>query len=405
MSLSHQELGRDLELFFFDDVSPGSCFFLPKGQYIYNKLIALIRELYEEFGYSEVSTPVICSSKLWKTSGHYDKYKDNMFFLNKTDEGDVEYSLAPMNCPKHILIYNHMNPSYRDLPIRLADFGALHRNEASGALRGLTRVRLFHQDDAHVMCREDQIEEEIKIFLEMLSRVYKLFNFEYTLSVSTRPDNYIGSLALWDDAEDVLKKIVTSRGALNIKEGDGAFYGPKIDVMVKDNVEREHQLGTVQLDFNGPIRFDMIYKGWDDGKYTPVIVHRAILGSLERFIAILLEHTQGHLPLWISPRKIAIIPVNKECIQECISFQNSLITTIKSSFGIDLLTNETVSKLIREGEVKRYNYTVVIGKREKETKTVSIRENNGSGSVYLKSQDEFVSIIKEEYQTRQSHRV
>jgi len=511
-ALSHQEIGRNLKLFFFDDVSPGSCFFLRGGQYVYNRLIEMIRYLYNNNDYNEVSTPIICNSLLWKTSGHYEKYRENMFFLEK--DGEEESSLCPMNCisgdalislengnqmqikhmnnennilgydrkskciksatqtafynkgkkqciellfidgrklictpehklltslgwieannlisnnsnvyaidknkklfelrlidkndagirdvydisvgddinsfvanglvvhncPKHIMMYKHIVPSYRDLPIRIADFGPLHRNEASGALRGLTRVRLFHQDDAHIFCKPEDVENEIDTVINMMMDVYKVFKFDVEIAISTRPDNYIGDISLWDNAEKILIDVVKRRtDNFTIKEKDGAFYGPKIDIMVSDSIGRKHQLGTVQLDFNLPQRFQLKYKRNDGEDHQPIIVHRAILGSLERFIAILLEHTQGSLPLWLSPRKVAIMPVNEKQLERCKEIGKMIQQKLGNKIGIDVLSEQTVNKLIRETEIMKYNFICVIGNKELANNTITVRSGN-----------------------------
>jgi threonyl-tRNA synthetase len=399
--LTHQELGNKLKLFFFDDVSPGSCFFLPHGTEILNKLIDMIRWYYRKYGYSEVNTPVMCDKRLWMKSGHYDKYKENMFWIEKDPQDQlnnesIEFSLCPMNCPKHTKIFEHMNPSYRDLPIRLADFGALHRNELSGALHGLTRCRLFHQDDAHVFATEDQVENEIDMVLKMLSEIYALFELKYELAVSTRPDKYIGDLAVWDKAENILKKCVSSHVSdFKIKEGDGAFYGPKIDVMVLDSQDRKHQLATIQLDFNLPERFDLKYKTNSEEKpyERPIMIHRAIFGSLERFIAIMLENNQGHLPFWLSPRKCVILPVSEKQLDYAHDLK--LFLTEKLNIRIDVEFDNTLPKRILESEIMHYNYILVVGKKEVANNTVNVRKYS-SGVIGEMSSNELANMMTKE---------
>ncbi len=309
--LTHQEIGNNQKLFFFDDCSPGSCFFLPHGTHIYNQLVKIVRNGYTSRGYTEVITPNIYHSDLWKKSGHYDKYRENMFMFSIKDDTDKDanshiYGLKAMNCPGHCIMFKHMAPSYRDLPIKIADFGILHRNELSGSLRGLTRVRRFQQDDTHIFCDEDSISKEIKECLEFMKEIYGLFGFDFTMELSTRPEEYIGTIEMWHHAENQLECVLNEYGHQWSKNtGGGAFYGPKIDIHIQDSLKRSHQCATIQLDFNLPQRFDLKYQT-DDVNITyrrPVMIHRAIYGSFERFIAILAEHTQGYWPLFISHDK------------------------------------------------------------------------------------------------------
>lgn len=373
--VNHRTIGNDLKLFFFDDMSPGSCFFLPHGTIIYNKLMELLRFYYKKTGYKEVITPNLYNKKLWEQSGHWDKYKENMFIISKnsidTDNENDEFSLKPMNCPGHCMIFKHMLPSYKELPIRLADFGALHRNELSGTLTGLTRVRRFQQDDGHIFCMLSQVGKEIEDFLDLLNDIYLKFNFSFHVELSTRPDKYIGSIENWDKAETILEDKIKKFSKWNINKGDGAFYGPKIDVKVKDSLNREHQCGTIQLDFNLPERFDLKYVG-EESLERPILIHRAILGSFERFIAILLEHTNGKLPFWLSPRQICIIPVS-------LNFLN-YAKSVKSNFDeyeivLDDSTN-TLNKKIRSAEKLKFNYIFVVGEQEEENNTINVRKMN-----------------------------
>lgn len=397
MSKNHIQLANELGLFFFDDTSPGSCFWLPRGAIIYNKLMDFLRGEYKKYGYQEVVTPNIFDKKLWMISGHWDKYQENMFLINKKhdhdeDHGDhrdhhenkMEFSLKPMNCPSHCVMYSKLVTSYRDLPIRLADFGVLHRNELSGTLRGLTRVRRFQQDDAHIFCRYDQINGEIKKVLEMLRGIYDMFGFEYYVEVSTRPEEFIGTAEQWKVAEEILIGHATQFENFEINAGDGAFYGPKIDISIRDSLSRNHQCGTIQLDFNLPERFDLKY-ATEDGFDRPVIIHRAIFGSLERFTAILLEHTQGHLPFWLSPRQIVIIPVT-----------NKLIDGVREIAGhfsdylvdIDESDNE-LKKKIAMSQIMKYNWIFVVGQREIDSGSINIR------GVGMKTIEEALDLLKQ----------
>lgn len=387
--VNHRTIGNDLKLFFFDDMSPGSCFFLPHGTIIYNKLMELLRFYYKKAGYKEVITPNLYNKKLWEQSGHWDKYKENMFIINKnsidTDNENDEYSLKPMNCPGHCMIFKHMLPSYKELPIRLADFGALHRNELSGALTGLTRVRRFQQDDGHIFCMLNQVGKEIEDFLDLLNDIYLKFNFSFEVELSTRPEKFIGSIENWDKAETILEDKIKKFSKWNINKGDGAFYGPKIDVKVKDSLNREHQCGTIQLDFNLPERFDLKYVG-EESLERPILIHRAILGSFERFIAILLEHTNGKLPFWLSPRQICIIPVS-------LNFLN-YAKSVKSNFDeyeivLDDSTN-TLNKKIRSAEKLKFNYIFVVGEQEEENNTINVRKMNKN--IGQKTIDEMLNI-------------
>ena len=379
----HKTIGNDLKLFIFDDISPGSCFFLPHGAIIYNNLMDYLRKKYHQLGYKEVITPNLYNKKLWQISGHWDKYQENMFLINNKniindccqnqdldqDQDQNEFSLKPMNCPGHCMMFKHLIVSYRDLPIRWADFGVLHRNELSGALRGLTRVRRFQQDDAHIFCTLDQVDLEIANFLSFLKEIYDQFNFEFEVELSTRPEKYIGELENWNKAEDILENNIKLFDNWNINHGDGAFYGPKIDVKVKDSLKREHQCGTIQLDFNLPERFDLKYSTADEGYQRPVLIHRAILGSVERFIAILLEHTNGRLPFWLSPRQICIVPVANKYLE-----YGNKIKSEFSQYHIEVDdSTETFNKKIRNAEKLKFNYILVVGEKEEESNVVNVR--------------------------------
>mmetsp|Transcript_15794 Transcript_15794/g.46666 ORF Transcript_15794/g.46666 Transcript_15794/m.46666 type:complete len:434 (+) Transcript_15794:1567-2868(+) len=303
----HRLLGANQSLFFFHHLSPGSCFFLPRGARIHNALVQYIREKYWEYEYEEVISPNIYNFDLWHTSGHAEHYKENMFCF---EVEKAEFGLKPMNCPGHCLMFAHRTRSYRELPLRYADFGVLHRNEYSGALQGLTRVRRFQQDDAHIFCRPAQVLQEVQTFLKILGEVYATFGLTYSMALSTRPEGYLGELDLWNQAEDALRAALESTGQQwTINEGDGAFYGPKIDICVFDALKRRFQCATVQLDFQLPIRFKLEYQSEEGRMERPVIVHRAILGSVERMFAILTEHYAGKWPLWLNPCQVCIVPI------------------------------------------------------------------------------------------------
>uniref|UniRef100_A0AAZ3P5R6 threonine--tRNA ligase n=1 Tax=Oncorhynchus tshawytscha TaxID=74940 RepID=A0AAZ3P5R6_ONCTS len=333
----HRKLGREQDLFFFHDLSPGSCFFLPKGSYIYNSLVDFIRSEYRKRGFQEVVTPNIYNSKLWQTSGHWQHYSDNMFSFEVEKE---VFALKPMNCPGHCLMFDHRPRSWRELPLRMADFGVLHRNELSGALTGLTRVRRFQQDDAHIFCTMDQIEEEIKGCLDFLRTVYDCFGFSFKLNLSTRPEKFLGEPAVWDQAE-------------------------KIDIQIKDAIGRYHQCATIQLDFQLPIRFNLTFQ-------RPVIIHRAILGSVERMIAILTENYGGKWPLWLSPRQVMVVPVGPTL--------DDYAQKIRDDFhrgglmtDVDCDASCTLNKKIRNAQLAQYNFILVVGEKEKTSETVNVR--------------------------------
>uniref|UniRef100_A0AAQ5YZ39 threonine--tRNA ligase n=1 Tax=Amphiprion ocellaris TaxID=80972 RepID=A0AAQ5YZ39_AMPOC len=367
----HRKLGREQDLFFFHDLSPGSCFFLPKGAFIYNTLIEFIRSEYRKRGFQEVVTPNIYNSKLWQTSGHWQHYSENMFSFEAEKE---TFALKPMNCPGHCLMFDHRPRSWRELPIRMADFGVLHRNELSGALTGLTRVRRFQQDDAHIFCSMDQIEKEIKGCLDFLRAVYDVFGFSFKLNLSTRPEKFLGDPAIWDQAEKQLENSLNDFGEKWVlNPGDGAFYGPKIDIQIKDAIGRYHQCATIQLDFQLPIRFNLTFVSHDgDDKKRPVIIHRAILGSVERMIAILTENYGGKWPLWLSPRQVMVVPVGPTCEEYAEKvkqeFHNSGFMT-----DVDLDPGCTLNKKIRNAQLAQYNFILVVGEKEKTSNTVNVR--------------------------------
>ncbi|PIO25271.1 hypothetical protein AB205_0130530, partial [Aquarana catesbeiana] len=357
---------KDQELFFFHDLSPGSCFFLPRGAHIYNTLIEFIREEYQNRNFTEVATPNLYNSKLWEASGHWQHYSENMFSFEVEKE---TFALKPMNCPGHCLMFGHRPRSWRELPLRFADFGVLHRNELSGTLTGLTRVRRFQQDDAHIFCTMEQIEEEIKGCLQFLQSVYAVFGFTFQLHLSTRPENYLGEIEMWNHAEKQLENSLNEFGQpWKLNPGDGAFYGPKIDIKIRDAIGRYHQCATIQLDFQLPIRFNLTYVSNEgDDKKRPVIIHRAILGSVERMIAILCENYGGKWPFWLSPQQVMVVPVGPSCEDYA---QQVIIAEGNSSKCLAPLTNKTFVVL-------------VVGEKERSNKAVNVRtrDNKVHGEV------------------------
>lgn len=367
----HRKIGKDQELFFFHDLSPGSCFFMPRGAFIYNTLIDFIRDEYWRRGFQEVASPNIYNSKLWETSGHWQHYSENMFSFPVEEE---VFALKPMNCPGHCLMFGHRPRSWRELPLRLADFGVLHRNELSGTLTGLTRVRRFQQDDAHIFCTMEQIETEMKGCLDFLRCVYDVFGFSFQLNLSTRPEKYLGDISVWNQAEKQLENSLNEFGEpWKLNPGDGAFYGPKIDIKIKDAIGRYHQCATIQLDFQLPIRFNLTFVGKDgDDKARPVIIHRAILGSVERMIAILTENYAGKWPLWLSPCQVMLVPVNPS-LEDYAKRVCKQFTEAGFNADADLDSSCLLNKKIRNAQLAQYNFILVVGEKEKMTNGVNVR--------------------------------
>ncbi len=365
----HRLIGLNQELFFFHTLSPGSCFFLPQGAKIYNKMMEFIREKYWEYEYDEVITPNVYNFDLWKTSGHAAHYKENMFSF---DVEKAEFGLKPMNCPGHCVMFGNRKRSFRELPMRLADFGVLHRNEFSGALHGLTRVRRFQQDDAHIFCRQDQMEKELAAFVKMLDEVYEVFGLTYEMKLSTRPEGYLGELETWNKAEAALEAALNGTGKeWKLNPGDGAFYGPKIDITVFDALKRRFQCATVQLDFQLPIRFNLSYVSEANEPERPIIIHRAILGSVERMFAILTEHFAGKWPFWLSPRQVMIVPVSEQSRDYAHEVRSVLR---KEGFYCEVDdTDRKMQKKVREAQLEQWNYILVVGEGEKTNRTVNIR--------------------------------
>ncbi|HEV7937351.1 MAG TPA: threonine--tRNA ligase [Solirubrobacteraceae bacterium] len=375
----HRKLGRELGLFHFSDVSPGAAFWLPAGTNIFNTLVSLSREMGSERGYSEVKTPLIYDAELWKISGHWGKYKENMFTVQVEER---EMGVKPMNCPGHAHLFNSSRHSYRDLPVRYSEPGLLHRNEASGVLHGLLRVRHFAQDDAHIFCSEEQIQDEVAGCLEFAFATYRLFDFDVRLELSTRPEQRVGSDELWDRAEEALTNALDSQGLeYELNSGDGAFYGPKIDMHMTDSLGRSWQLGTVQLDYNMPERFGLTYTGADNAEHQPVMIHRALFGSYERFIGIMIEHYGGEFPLWLAPVQAIVLPISERLNEYGESVRERLRT---AGVRVELDDRgESVGRKIREAELRKIPNMLVVGDREAESDSVSLREHRGGdrGSV------------------------
>jgi threonyl-tRNA synthetase len=370
----HRKLGLELGLFYFDPIAPASPFFTGRGATVYNLLQTYVRKLYVKHGYEEVITPQVFDMELFRTSGHYDHYKDNMFAC-EIDER--EFGVKPMNCPGHCILFRQTRHSHRELPIRIADFGRLHRYERAGSTHGLTRVRSFCQDDAHIFCREDQIEDEIHRVTAMILECYRTFGFEAPeIFVSTRPASFLGAKETWDRAEAALKSALSGQGlSFTINAGDGAFYGPKIDFVVRDALRRPWQLGTVQLDFQLPQRFDLEYVASDDSRARPVMIHRAMLGSLERFFGVYLEHTGGKMPTWISPVQVAVLPIANDHHE----YAHQVTAALRDA-GIRVecdARNEKLGLKIRESTLRRIPYMAVVGENEVSSATIAARSRDG----------------------------
>ena len=394
----HRRIAAKQELIMFHDLSAGSAFWLPHGARIYNKLIDFIKSQYWKRGYDEVITPNIFNLDLWHQSGHAKHYKDAMFCF---DVEGQEWAMKPMNCPGHCLMFKSAIRSWRDLPIRYADFGVLHRNELSGALSGLTRVRRFQQDDAHIFCREDQIESEVLGALNFMKEVYDIFGMSYKLELSTRPAKALGDIALWQTAEKALANAMdafSGPGTWRENPGDGAFYGPKIDIKVMDAMDRVHQCATIQLDFQLPIRFELQYSAPGSGEFArPVIVHRAMLGSVERMFAVLCEHFGGKWPLWLSPRQVMLVPVHAEFFEYCEKVRDRLHN---EGFYVDVDTSKnTFQKKVRNAQISQYNFQFVVGKAEVANESVNIRtrENKVEGEMKVDDMVEMLKKLRAEY--------
>lgn len=390
----HRKLGKELELFFFDETAPGMAYWMPKGFTLMNTLIEFWRKEHKKRGYQEFSGPQLNSSVLWKTSGHWDHYKDDMFVL--TDADGNEQALKPMNCPNSIKIYQQKLRSYKDLPLRFNDVDVIHRNEKSGQLNGLFRVRMFRQDDSHNYITEEQIGSEIKDIIEIAKDLYSVFGLEYLLTLSTRPDDYMGEIETWNKAEKDLKNVldeICGEGNYRINEGDGAFYGPKIDIKMKDCLGREWQMGTIQLDFQLPQRFNLSYIDKEGNKKTPIMVHRAIFGSFDRFIGILTEHFAGAFPVWLAPVQIKILPIADKHKE----YSKQLLNKLEEQ-GLRVELDDREEKIgykIREAQLQKIPYMLIIGDKEVEANAVGVRSRK-DGDIGQMPVEEFINRIQEE---------
>ncbi len=394
----HRKLGKELDLFFFDETAPGMAYWMPKGFTLMNTLINFWRKEHQKRGYQEFSGPQLNSSVLWKTSGHWDHYKEDMFVL--TDADGNEQALKPMNCPNSIKIYQTKLRSYKDLPLRFNDVDVIHRNEKSGQLNGLFRVRMFRQDDSHNYVTEEQIGSEIKDIVEIADKMYKMFGLEYKLSLSTRPDDFMGEIETWNKAEADLKKVLSdiTGGEDNfaINEGDGAFYGPKIDITMKDCLGREWQMGTVQLDFQLPQRFNLSYIDKDGNKKTPIMIHRAIFGSFDRFIGIITEHFAGAFPTWLAPVQVRILPIADAHKEYASKLKEQL-----EDEGLRVELDDRQEKIgykIREAQLQKIPYMLIIGEKEVEANAVGVRSRK-EGDIGQMQTADFINKIKEEEKT------
>ena len=387
----HRKIGRELDLFSFREEGPGFPFFHPKGMIVRNELETFWRDLQIERGYGEIKTPIILNEALWHRSGHWDHYRDNMYFTKIDGE---DYAIKPMNCPGSILVYEQSMHSYRDFPIKLMEFGQVHRHELSGALHGLFRVRTFTQDDAHVFMLPSQIQEEVIKLIDLADELYNTFGFEYTVELSTRPEDSMGTDEQWDMAIDALRKALDSKQMeYEINEGDGAFYGPKIDFHLRDAIGRTWQCGTIQLDFQMPQSFELTYVDENGEKQQPVMSHRALMGSMERFFGILVEHFAGKFPLWLSPVQVKVLPISEKFHGYAEKITDELKAKgIRAEFDE---RNEKIGKKIRDAQMERINYMVIVGEKEESDDVISVRSRDGEERSALKL-DDFVAELKEE---------
>ncbi len=396
----HRKLGKELGLFMMSDEGPGFPFFLPKGMVLKNTLLDYWREIHQKAGYVEISTPIILNRHLWETSGHWDHYKENMY-TTVIDEQD--YAIKPMNCPGGILVYQSEPRSYRDLPLRMGELGLVHRHEKSGQLHGLMRVRCFTQDDAHIFMMPEQIRDEIKGVAKLIDEVYQLFGFKYHVELSTRPEDSMGSDEDWDMATTALQGALDDLGlSYSVNEGDGAFYGPKIDFHLEDSIGRTWQCGTIQLDFQLPMRFNCEYIGADGEKHRPIMIHRVVFGSIERFIGILIEHFAGAFPTWLSPVQVKVLPIS----DKYMDYAGKVLDDLKEN-GIRAEIDTRAEKIgykIREARLQKIPYMLVVGAKEEEEGKVSVR-SRFLGDEGAKDLSVFVSDIKEEIRTRANRKV
>ena len=391
----HRKLGKELGLFMLADEGPGFPFFLPKGMVLRNTLIDYWRQVHKRYGYVEISTPIILNQELWHRSGHWEHYKDNMY--TTVIDGE-DYAVKPMNCPGGMLVYKSEPHSYRDLPIRMGELGLVHRHELSGALHGLFRVRCFTQDDAHIFMTRDQMKDEIQNVVRLFDEVYSVFGLTYQIEVSTMPEDHIGDKADWDFATETLKNAIIEMGKeFTINEGDGAFYGPKLDFHLADSLGRTWQCGTIQLDFQMPERFELEYVGEDGQKHRPVMIHRVVLGSIERFIGVITEHFGGAFPVWLAPVQVKVLPITDRTAEYAQSVAAKL-----DAAGIRVetdLRNEKIGYKIREAQMQKIPYMLVVGDKEAEAGNISVRTRSG-GDMGVMSLDDFMAQLQEEIDTK-----
>ena len=393
----HRKLGKELDLFSFHDISPGAPFWHPRGMVIFKELETLIRDVLEQNEYDEILTPILVKKELWEQSGHWEHYQENMFLVEAEEQ---VFGLKPMNCPESTYVYNTKVRSYRDLPLRYSEIGRNHRNELTGALNGMFRVRQFHMDDAHIFLRPDQILDELTKLLKMVNNFYKIFGFEPSYKLSTRPEKALGAVELWNTAEEGLEEALKANEIpYTLNPGDGAFYGPKIDISIRDALKRSWQLATIQLDFNLPERFELEYIDENNERQRPVMIHRAIMGSFERFIAVLIEHFAGAFPVWLSPIQVAVMPISDNQMQ----YAKDVYATLREN-GIRTELDERNEKIgykIRDWEVHKVPYMLIIGEKEVQANSVAVRKHKegDEGAVPL---DEFIGRIQNEIQHKQS---
>ena len=392
----HRKLGKELGLFMLRDEGPGFPFFLPKGMVLKNLLIDYWREVHKKYGYVEVSTPVILSRKLWERSGHWDHYKDNMYTTVIDDE---DFAIKPMNCPGGMMVYQSQPHSYRDLPLRVGELGLVHRHELSGALHGLFRVRCFTQDDAHLFMTPEQLKDELKNVVRLFDEVYSVFGLSYKIELSTMPEDHIGTVEQWEHNQDILKEAITEMGKdYEVNEGDGAFYGPKLDFHLADSLGRTWQCGTVQLDSQLPERFELEYVGEDGQKHRPVMLHRVVLGSIERFIGVITEHFAGKFPLWLSPVQAVVLPISEHHHEYAQGVQDVLE---EAGFRVECdLRNEKIGYKIREAQLQRTPYMIVVGDKEAAEGTISVR-HRADGDLGSMDLPAFIAKLKEEVESKE----
>jgi threonyl-tRNA synthetase len=387
----HRVLGRQMDLFMFHPFAPGAAFWTDRGSAVMNELLKFMRELQRD-GYQEVRTPLLFNKALWELSGHWGKYRENMFLVLDNETGEHDFSLKPMNCPSHYLMYQAKKHSYRDLPLRFTTYDVLHRNEVSGALSGLTRVRQFQQDDCHIFLMERQIQAEVHRLVQFIMKYYETFGLKATLKFATRPEQRIGTDQMWDEAERALRHALEATGiAYEMKPGDGAFYGPKIDFDVEDAIGRKWQLGTIQLDYAAPERFDLHYVGDDNSEHRPVIIHRAVNGSFERFIAILIEHFAGAFPLWLAPEQVRVIPIS-DTQQEAAEAATATLRALGIRAHLDD-RHETLNYRIREGELAKVPYMAIVGQREADGGTLAVRVRGAGNKQEVVAVEDFAARL------------